>query len=73
MDTTTLLSIFQIIVSVLLIVVILLQRRGAGMGALFGGEGAVYQTKRGPEKFLFWATIVLAALFMAFSLLQFFA
>ena len=54
-----------IIVSVLLIITILLQQRGSGLGAAFGGEGNVYMAKRGAEKFIFWASIVLAVLFMA--------
>ncbi len=54
-----------IIVSVLLIITILLQQRGSGLGAAFGGEGNVYMAKRGAEKVIFWASIVLAVLFMA--------
>lgn len=42
---------------------ILLQAKGAGLGAVFGGEGNVYRTKRGAEKVLFIATIVLAIIF----------
>jgi len=59
-------SIIQIIISVLLVVSILLQQRGAELGSLFGGSGGdnVYRSKRGIEKFLFRATIVLAALFL---------
>jgi len=61
-------KISQIIVSLLLIVVILLQNRGAGLGSAFGGTGGVYLTKRGLEKKLFTATIILAVLFFGFSL-----
>ena len=66
------LVIVQIIVAILLIIAILLQNRGTGMGAVFGGEGGVYRTKRGAEKFLFWATVVLGFLFLALSLLYYF-
>ena len=62
-------KIAQVVVSVLLIVAILLQNRGAGLGSAFGGSGGVYLTKRGLEKKLFIATIVLAVLFFAISLL----
>ncbi len=62
------LSIIQAVVSLLLIVAILLQSRGAGLSATFGGEGNVYRTKRGVEKLLFYATIGLAALFLGISL-----
>jgi protein translocase SecG subunit len=59
------LNISQIIISIALIGAILLQQRGAGGSAIFGGGGgASYYTKRGFEKILFVATIVLAALFM---------
>lgn len=60
----TALSIIQIVISVLLVVAILLQQQGTGLGAAFGGEGNTFRTKRGLEKTLFTATIVLAVLFL---------
>lgn len=71
MSTNTIISIVQIIISLLLIVAVLMQSRGGGMGALFGGEGNVYTTKRGAEKFLFWATVVLIVAFLGLSLARF--
>lgn len=62
------LQIAQLIVAVLLIVFILVQQRGAGLGGIFGGEGGVYRTKRGIEKTLFILTIIFAILFIASSL-----
>ncbi|NQU83753.1 MAG: preprotein translocase subunit SecG [Parcubacteria group bacterium] len=59
----TILNILQVVVAVLLIVSVLLQARGSGLGSVFGGEGNVYRTKRGFEKLLFTSTIVLAVLF----------
>lgn len=64
----TWLQIAQIVVSILLIIVILLQNRGAGLGSAFGGTGGVYLTKRGLEKKLYTATIVLAVIFFGLSL-----
>ena len=58
----------QIIIAVLLMVAILLQNRGAGLGGVFGGGGGVYLTKRGLEKKLYIATIVLAIIFFLLSL-----
>lgn len=58
------LDIAQVILSVLLVGAILLQNRGAGLGAAFGGDGGIYRTKRGLEKSLFIATIILAAAFL---------
>lgn len=62
------LKIAQIIISILLIVVILLQNKGAALGGVFGGSNTVFLTKRGIEKKLFALTIVLAVLFFAISL-----
>jgi len=55
----------QIILSLILIVSILLQQSGAGLGGALGGNdsGATYHTKRGLEKFLFYLAIVTAVLF----------
>jgi protein translocase SecG subunit len=64
------LSIIQIISAVLLIVAILFQSRGAGVSGVFGGEGAVYQTKRGAEKILFVLTIILSIIFLGTALLS---
>ncbi|MFA6428823.1 MAG: preprotein translocase subunit SecG [Candidatus Buchananbacteria bacterium] len=65
------LSIALIIISVLLILAILLQNRGSGLGSAFGGEGNVYRTKRGAEKILFISTIVLVAIYLSLALANF--
>jgi len=54
----------QIIVSLLIITTILLQNKGSGVGAVFGGGGGVAHTRRGADKWLFYSTIVLGALFV---------
>jgi preprotein translocase subunit SecG len=61
----------QIAVAVLLMLSILMQNRGSGLGGVFGGSGGVYLTKRGLEKKLFIATIVLAVIFILLSLFVF--
>jgi len=66
------LSIAQIIFSVLLIISILLQQRGTGLGGAFGGESNVYRSKRGVEKFLFYFTICIAVLFVITAILNIF-
>ena len=48
----------------LLVIGILLQQRGAGLSSTFGGSGVGYSTKRGAEKTIFHATIVIAVLFI---------
>jgi len=65
-------KIVQIVVAVLLMISILMQNRGAGLGGVFGGSGGVYLTKRGLEKKLFITTIVLAVIFILLSLSVFF-
>ena len=60
----------QIAVSVLLVTAILLQQKGAGLGAAFGGSGQIYRSKRGVEKSLFIGTIILTALFVVIALLN---
>ncbi|MBI5466376.1 MAG: preprotein translocase subunit SecG [Candidatus Kerfeldbacteria bacterium] len=61
-------QIAQLVISVLLVIAILLQNRGSGLGGVFGGEGNVYRTKRGVEKVLFIASIVLAIAFFGLAL-----
>ncbi len=63
MNWELILSITQISTVGLMTVAILLQAKGAGLGAVFGGEGNVYRTKRGAEKVLFITTIILAVIF----------
>lgn len=63
-------KISQVIISILLIIVILLQNKGAALGSVFGGSGSVFLTKRGIEKKLFVLTIILAVLFFVNSVLN---
>ncbi len=65
------LSLGQIIVSIALIAAILLQARGTGLSGTFGGDSAVYRSRRGVERRLWQFTIVLLALFVVFSLASF--
>jgi preprotein translocase subunit SecG len=58
------LSILTIISALLMMVCILLQARGASLGAGFGSSGELFTTRRGTDKSLFEATIVLAILFV---------
>lgn len=67
-------KIIQAIVGILIIILILLQERSTGLSAIFGGEGGFYQTRRGIEKLIFGATIILAIIFVGlilFSLSKF--
>jgi preprotein translocase subunit SecG len=60
----------QMILALALIASILLQQRGTGLGGAFGGEVTAYRSRRGIERTLFRLTIVLAVLFVVFSLLN---
>ena len=63
------LQIVQMIISICLIVAILLQVKGQGLGGIFGGsDSGIYKTRRGAEKTLFNLTVVLVVLFFLFAL-----
>ena len=65
---TTALYIVQIILSIAIIALVLLQVKGSGLGSIFGGDGGVYRTRRGVEKTIFNATIGLVMLFFLLAL-----
>ena len=66
----TYLNVAQIVLSVALILIILFQVRGGGLGGIFGQADTVYRTKRGMEKTLFQFTIALVVLFVIMSLVS---
>jgi len=60
------LDISLIITSVGLIISVILQSKGAGLGGLTGADtGGVFTARRGIERVLFWVTIVLSVIFFA--------
>ncbi len=61
----------QVIISIALMTSILMQARGAGLGATFGGDSSVYRSRRGIEKRLFQFTVILGVLFILFSIASF--
>ena len=63
----TYLNVAQIVLSVALILVVLLQVRGGGLGGIFGQADTVFRTKRGVERTLFQLTIALVVLFVVLS------
>jgi len=64
------LLIFQIISSIALVILIIMQAKGTGFGRSFGGGGNVSFTRRGLEKVVFKFTFVVAGIFIAVSILQ---
>jgi len=65
-------TIIQVVLGVILITAVLSQSRGGGLGEAFGGSGAFYGTRRGGEKWLFNATIVIAILFVLTAIVNLF-
>ncbi|MBN1618251.1 preprotein translocase subunit SecG [Candidatus Dojkabacteria bacterium] len=70
MDTKLVLKIAQIVVAIAVVVSILLQNRGEGLGTFLGGGGEVFRTRRGLEKSLYITTVVLAILLVILSLVN---
>lgn len=66
----TILFYSQIAVSITLIVIIVIQQKGAALGAGFGGGGEIYSTKRGAQKKIHYATIILATVFLVLGVLN---
>ncbi|HUS52337.1 MAG TPA: preprotein translocase subunit SecG [Candidatus Bathyarchaeia archaeon] len=62
--------VIQIIIAVLLVGSILIQSRGTGLGSAWGGGGEQYRSKRGMEKIIFIATIILAGIFLLISIIS---
>ena len=63
-------SVAQIVVALALILAVLLQVRGGGLGGIFGQADTVYRTKRGVEKTLFQLTVALIVLFVIVSIIS---
>jgi preprotein translocase subunit SecG len=61
---------FQIAISAILIILIVIQQRGAALGSGFGGGGEVYSTKRGAEKKIYYATIAVVTIFLVLGVLN---
>lgn len=67
---TDYITLIQIAVAAFLIILILIQQRGTALGSAFGGEGGgFYATRRGIQKKIFWATIILGVVFIGLSLI----
>lgn len=66
------LLVLNIIFSVLIVVFILIQGRGAGLGSAWGGGGEMFQTRRGMEKIILWLTTILIIIFLVVSLINLF-
>ncbi|PIP14875.1 preprotein translocase subunit SecG [Candidatus Roizmanbacteria bacterium CG_4_10_14_0_8_um_filter_35_28] len=67
------LLVLNIILSILIVVFILIQGRGAGLGSAWGGGGELFQTRRGVEKLTLWLTTILIVIFFIVSLFNLFA
>jgi len=65
----TYLNVAQIVLAIALILTVLFQVRGGGLGGIFGQSSSVYRTRRGVEKTLFQLTVVLVVLFIVISII----
>ncbi|MDE2312131.1 MAG: preprotein translocase subunit SecG [Patescibacteria group bacterium] len=59
----------DIAVMILLIISVSMQNKSSGLSNVFGGAGNIVQTRRGFEKWLFYATIVLGLIFVGINLM----
>ena len=66
----TYLNVAQIVLSIAVILAVLLQIKGGGLGGIFGQADTVYRTKRGVEKTLFQLTIVLVVIFIVIAIVS---
>jgi len=62
-------QIIQIIVSIALIIAVLMQSRGSGLGSVFGGTGTVFKTRRGIDRLLFRITVFFVVVFVVASVI----
>ena len=66
----SILLVVQIIISISLITLILVQAKGSGLGTAFGGDATFYRSRRGVEKLFVYLTVILVVLFFVVSALQ---
>ncbi|KKP73711.1 MAG: Preprotein translocase, SecG subunit [Candidatus Roizmanbacteria bacterium GW2011_GWA2_35_19] len=66
------LLVLNILLSVFIVVFILIQGKGAGLGSAWGGGGEMFQTRRGMEKVILWMTTIFIVVFFAISLINLF-
>ena len=63
-------NVAQIIVSVALIILVLLQVKGGGLGGIFGQPDSTFRVRRGLEKTMFQFTIIMVVIFITISILS---
>ena len=66
----TYLNIIQILISIALIVLLVLQSKGGGLSRMFGGEGSIYRSRRGVEKTVFNFSVGLVVVFVIVSVIS---
>jgi len=66
------LLVLNILLSVFIVVFILIQGKGAGLGSAWGGGGEMFQTRRGMEKVILWLTTIFIIVFFTISLINLF-
>lgn len=64
--------VINIILSIIIVVFILIQGKGAGLGSAWGGGGEMFTTRRGVEKVILWLTTIAILVFFVVSLVNLF-
>lgn len=72
LNLSTIVTLANIVAMVVLIILVALQNRNSGLSTVFGGSSGITQTRRGVEKWLFYATVVFAILFVGLSIADLF-
>lgn len=67
---TPYLNVIQIIISIALIALTVMQSKSAGLGRMFGSDSSIYRTRRGVEKTVYNLTVILAVAFFVISLIS---
>ncbi len=70
MNPKQIITVTQTIVAILIVISILLQNRGEGLGGIFGGGGEIFRTRRGLENLLYYVSIGLAVLLIILSIVN---
>lgn len=63
-------NIIQISIAIIVILLVLVQQKGAGLGNVFGGEGNIYTARRGAERIIFIGTIIFSSLFLIIAVVN---
>jgi preprotein translocase subunit SecG len=70
MSANSVMNVLQIVVSIVLVLVVLIQAKGSGFGTALGSTSSVFRTRRGIERTLFQSTIILGIVWVFVSIIS---